>query len=378
MCSWSGSGACTSARRGADIGLPAHLAGLPLLTFLGWLALALGGLLGLLLLSALAAQLGSDRRRAHREACQARWERELAEHLSLRRDAAAFRALPRRDRPLFRRFLQQALLSIGGQDATEIRALARDLGLHDDLAARLRALGAASRARAALEVGLFRRWEHLDAVEALLSDPSPSVAFAAARTLARSGELARAGSVLAWVLRQDALQQERLLRVLTGFGPELLPWMAQQLGTPPEPREGWRLFGLLAATFRDLASAPKMRALLASGDRELAATALKALRALGDPSAYAAVAPFASHPEWVLRAQAAPALGTLGGIQALPALQDLMRDPVFEVRRNAAQALADLGPGGREALRWMAAGEGVDPFARDLARERIQWLEAGP
>ncbi|HET8901339.1 MAG TPA: HEAT repeat domain-containing protein [Holophagaceae bacterium] len=363
---------------GADIGLPARLAGLPLLELLGWLALALFLVLGFLLAMALAVQVRSDRIRARRLACHARWEGEMAAYLYLGRDADTFQQLDARDRALFRHFLQRALLSIGGEDANRIRELASRLDLHDDLARRLAALGAASRARAALEVGLFQRWEHLDRVEALLKDPAPSVAFAAARTLARSGDLSHAAPVLAWVLGQEKVQQERLLRVLMGFGPGLLPWMEARLGAPPQPREGWRLYGLLVATFRDLASGPRMRELLASGDLELTATALKALRALGDPSAYGAVAPFATHPEWVLRAQTALGLGTLGGLQALPALQQLMEDRVFEVRRNAAQSIAELGSAGEEVLRWIALGQEADPFARDLARERVQWLEAAP
>lgn len=372
MCSWSGSGGCTSAPRGAEIGLPAEFAGLPLLRLLGWLALALFLMLGFLLLTALAVQLRSDRLRARRLVCHAAWEKALAAYLYHGQEA--FQRIAPRDLALLRSFLQRALLSIGGEDAERIRALASSLGLHAGLDKRLGALGAASRARAALEVGLFQRWEHLDRVEALVRDPVPAVAFAAARTLARSGDLARAESVLAWVLRQEKVQQERLLRVLMGFGPEILPWMEARLGAPPEPVEGWRLFALLVATFRDLASEPRMLELLASGHRELASSALKALRALGDPAAYGAVAPFTTHPEWVLRSQAALALGTLGGPRALPALQDLMRDAVFEVRRNAAQAISELGPAGEEVLRWIATGGEADPFARDLARERIHWL----
>lgn len=334
--------------------------------------------LALLLLTALAAQLRADHSRRHREACFSRWEQTLADHLFKGSAAEAWRNLRSGDRTLLLRFLQGALLSIGGAEASRIRALAEDLGLHRDLGRRLAAFSASTRARAALEVGLFHRWEHLAEVEALLAGPSPHVAFAAARTLARHGDLEHAEAVVDWVLRQERVQQERLLRILMGFGPGLLARMEARLSPMPEPKEGWRLFALLVGAFRDFPSEGRMLALLQTGDRDLAAAALKALRAIGDPSAFDAVAAFSVHAEWVLRAQAALALGGLGGAHAVPPLLGMLEDRVFEVRRNAAQALAELGPAGQEALRWIAEGEEGDPFARDLARERIQWLEAGP
>lgn len=378
MCSWNGSGAFSRASRKAEIGFPAEVAGLPLLRALAWLALGLMVFLALLLAAALVAQWRGDRSRKHREACHARWERELASYLVQDGPDTAWKDLADQDRVLLLRFLQDALLSIGGAEAERIKGLAQALGLHEGLARRLSAFAAATRARAALEVGLFHRWEHLPTVRSLLNDPSPPVAFAAARTLARRGDLEDADSVVDWVLRQERVQQERLLRVMLGFGPGLLARMEARLAPIPAQKEGWRLYALLVAAFRDLSSEGRVLDLLRTGERDLATAALKALRAIGDPSAYGEVEPFAGDADWVLRGQAALAFGVLGGAQAIPTLLRMMEDRVFEVRRNAAQALAELGPAGVEALRWIAAGDDSDPFARDLAREQIQWLGAQP
>jgi HEAT repeat protein len=113
------------------------------------------------------------------------------------------------------------------------------------------------------------------------------------------------------------------------------------------------------------------------GGPEARIAAIKALGSVGDPSAYPAVLPYARHEDWVFRAQAAKALGILGGAASIPELLDLLRDPTFEVRRNAAEALARMGPAGREALAWVAQDRSADPFARDLALERLQWTPGG-
>ena len=52
-----------------------------------------------------------------------------------------------------------------------------------------------------------------------------------------------------------------------------------------------------------------------------------------------------------------------------------MPDQVYEVRRNAAQGLADLGHAGISALTWVAGDAAADRFARDIARERLEWAD---
>ena len=65
----------------------------------------------------------------------------------------------------------------------------------------------------------------------------------------------------------------------------------------------------------------------------------------------------------------------LGGPSAIPNLLSLMTDQVYEVRRNAAQGLADLGHAGISALTWVAGDVTADRFARDIARERLEWTD---
>ena len=91
------------------------------------------------------------------------------------------------------------------------------------------------------------------------------------------------------------------------------------------------------------------------------------------PEALPAILPLVDDPNWVIRAQAALALGILAGAEAIPKLLGLMSDQVYDVRRLAALALSRLGASGTLALLELADDPEADPFARDLALERLQW-----
>ena len=143
----------------------------------------------------------------------------------------------------------------------------------------------------------------------------------------------------------------------------------------PEPdlRE-WMIYALLAASTRRVEEPSRLIAMLDVADTDVEAAAIKALGSLGIPETLPFVMPATHHPSWIIRAQAAKAVGILAGPGGVPRLLDLICDPVFEVRRNAALALSHLGAAGVEALRFLADDPGADPFARDLAVERLQWV----
>lgn len=235
------------------------------------------------------------------------------------------------------------------------------------------------RALAALEVGNFRVEACYDRLQGLLEGPVPFVAHAAARSMAGTGHLAYAGAVLGWVVSQEVFQRERLLWILEGFGVGIVGWMEARLdaaGAHQDPQIQI-FYALLVATFKPDESLPRLLTLLKVDHVEVQAAAIRALAALGNPEVMEELLAFSGHDEWVLRGQAAKSIGMLGGPQGVPRLLDLLRDPVFEVRRNAAHALIHLGSSGRAALKWVAEDPLADPFARDLALERLQWLPEG-
>lgn len=345
------------------------------LQILVWGTVVLACTLGGLTLLGAWIQVRRDRQNRHRIARFQAWEQDLARHLFGSGEARDFPPIAPRDRQLFQAFLARYQATLAGREAESLKDLYLRLGVHDSLAARLRHRSAPVRAQAAREIGIFRLSDELERVVPLLQDPVPYVAHLAAQALARVGDLRFAGPVLEWVMREERYQRERLLRVLEAFGPGLLPWLEAHLEPPEVDPESWILFSLLAASHRLRDCEPRLLALLEAPEVDVQAAALKALAALADPATYPKIQPLARHPAWPIRAQAAKALGLVGGPDAIPALIELTSDPVYEVRRNAAQGMADLGHAGTAALTWLAEDLNADRFARDIARERLEWAD---
>lgn len=353
-----------------------HLPPALVLQILVWGTMVLGSLVSGLILLGAGIQLRRDRQNRHRIARYQAWENDLAAYLF--GGEAATRAFPPiavEDRLLFQKFLTRYHATLAGQEAEALRELYLGLGVHPTLPRRLKHRQSSVRAQAAQEVGIFKLGEYLGAVVPLLHDPVPYVTHLAAQALTWSGDLHYAQSVVDWALREERYQRERLLRVLEGFGPSLLPWLELNLEPPEAEPEPWIFFALLAGSHRHRDSEPRLLELIRTPQVDLQASALKALAALGDPLTYPEVEPLARHEAWQVRAQAAKALGLIGGPDAIPALIPLTSDPVYEVRRNAAQGMADLGHAGTSALTWLAEDPTADRFARDIARERLEWAD---
>ena len=353
-----------------------HLPPALVLQALIWGTVVLGTLVAGLVLLGTGIQFRQDRQNRHRIARYQAWETDLAAYLFNGEDTPRpFPRIAKEDRQLFQKFLTRYHATLAGREAEGLRELYLGLGVHQSIPRRLKHRQATVRAQAAQEVGIFKLEEYLEAVVPLLNDPVPYVTHLAAQALTGSGDLRFAKPVVDWVLREERYQRERLLRVLEGFGPDLLPWLESHLESPGTAPEPWVLFALLAGSHRHRESEPRLLELLTEANVDLQASALKALAALADPLTYPKVEPLARHEAWPVRAQAAKALGLIGGPDAIPALIALTSDPIYEVRRNAAQGMADLGHAGTSALTWLAEDPTADRFARDIARERLEWAD---
>jgi hypothetical protein len=334
----------------------------------------------LVVLAVLAAALGAwiqrrrDRQERFRTACLGRWQQQIVEFLYEGRGPEPFLELSRAERRLVVPFLLRVLAVLSGREGAAVRQLYHDARLSRGLGRRLRSPWSRERALAALEVGTFQVDDCFPRLLAMLDDPVPFVAHSAARGLANSRRLEYASPVLDWVLAQDSFQLERQLWILEGFGPGLLTWLELRMESRSRADEReWVMFAKLAASYRSVPQASRLVDMLDAANPELRILAVKAVAALGYVEALPAVRPLVADGNWVLRSQAATALGILAGADAVPSLVELMADPVFEVRRHAAQALFRLGPAGAAALRGLAGDPRSDPFARDLALERLQW-----
>lgn len=345
-----------------------------LLHLLLWSAAILASALVLLVVAAGFMQVRADRRNRARIAAFQRWEGLLPDFVFGEGEVPeAFHHVSRLEQDFLRLFLQRFRAAIGGAEGGRLREVYLAAGLHLELPARLESRHAPYRASSAIEVWAFDQPQLLPVVRQLLKDPVPYVAHAAARALARSGDLSYAVDVLDWVATQDQFQQGRLAALLEDFGPELLPWMEARLLPPPDAGTSWRLYALLACTHRPQSSLDQLRLLLTHPDLEVELAAIKALAALGNPEAYGDVEPFSRAEDPVLRMQAAKALGVLGGATAVPDLLKLLADPSYEVRRHASLGLVQIGGAGFSALQWVVEDPEADPFARDMAAERLEW-----
>lgn len=255
--------------------------------------LTLGTLLAGVVLVGAGIQIHRDRQNRHRIALFQAWEPALSEYLFNSEDIRPpFPPVAEKDHATFQRFLSRYRATLAGQEAESLRDLYLGLGVHHSLPRRLRDRQAVVRAQAAQEIDAFRLTMDLDAVVPLLQDPVPYVTHLAARALTHGGDLLYAKPVVDWVLHQQRYQRERLLRVLEGFGPTLLPWLEAHL-EPPESTPGpWVLFALLAGAHRHRESEGRLLALLAVPQVDLQASALKALAALADPRTYSRWSPW--------------------------------------------------------------------------------------
>jgi HEAT repeat protein len=347
-----------------------------LLVLLLWTLGVLASQLLLMMLVGAWLQMRRDRWNRMRIACHQKWENDIISYLyGGDRETLPFGILGKTERKFFIPFLLRVLGTLAGSEGDAVRALYHRMGLYQGLEKRLWSRQPKIRALAALEVGSFQVEAHFGRLLELLQDPAPHVGHAAARGLGNTQRGEYFGPLMQWVLDQEVFQQERLLWILESLGADFMRWLEARMDAEREPdlRE-WMIYALLAASTRRVEEPSRLIAMLDVRDLDVEAAAIKALGSLGHPEALPFVMPATRHPSWFIRGQAAKAVGVLAGPSGIPRLLDLICDPVFEVRRNAALALSHLGPAGVEALRYLAEDPDADPFARDLAIERLQWI----
>lgn len=349
-----------------------------ILRFLLWATLSLGGLLAFLVVFSTFLQWRRDRANARRIALHATWERDLPVYLfQTPRKLGVFAHVAPEDHPLLRTFLSRFRAAVGGEEALALRELYLTLRLDADLGSRLAEGSPKERALAANEVWAFSLVDRLPALLPLLASPHPFVALAAARTLARSRDLAYADAVVDWVEQQDSYQQDRLLALLKTFGPQLVPWLKDRLDAFGGQAQDARLFALMASVHRSEDFLETLQALSARSEEDVVVAALKALAAIGHPASFPMVSARGKDPSVSIRIHATRALAAVGGSMATAHLTEALGDPAFDVRRTAAQGLASLGSVGASALQWVATDPAADGFARDMAQAQLEWLSQG-
>lgn len=253
-------------------------------------------------------------------------------------------------------------------------ALARSLGRSGHLARERRALAgsepAGRRELAARRLALLPGPRTRRVLRRALVRGPVSVSLAAARGLARHRDLPS----LRWLLEHPATLANRPLPALSGllrgFGPGARAMLiaALERGTLETRLECACLDALGLSRCRSARGSIEQR--LRSAHLELRVAAARALGRLGMGEAIPALVMALADENWPVRAMAAQALGRLSATPAVEALSACVGDRSWWVRHHAAYALVSLGEEGRDALCELAA-RSDDRYAREMAREAL-------
>jgi len=225
------------------------------------------------------------------------------------------------------------------------------------------------RAWAVQTLGTLGLPDHADTVMAALDDASPLVAMVAARALARKDTPQYADAVLARLHRFTGWNRLFLASMLAAMGPAVSESLRNGLGDEggaPATRavmaEALRLQGDFLAG--DVAAGVVQEA----EDRELLASALRLLAAVGRPEHAEVVRPLCESDDVVVRAQALHALGSLGDEDDVATLVGAMADPDPWPALYAARGARDAG--GKKALtRLIDSGDPSAALARQVLAE---------
>lgn len=241
---------------------------------------------------------------------------------------------------------------VRGKEKGVLRTLAKPF--LPRMAERVHARRTEMRAWAVQTLGTLGLPEYEEEVVAALDDASPLVAMVAARALAREETPQYAAAVLERLDRFHGWNRLFLAAMLAAMGPGVSETLRARLAD--ESASAWTRAVMAEALLLQgdfLAGDVAANLVAATEDRNLLASALRLLAAVGRPEHSAVVRPHCTSADPVVRGQALRALGPLGSDADVPLLVDAMRDtdpwPALYAARGARDA------GGREVLAGMVA-----------------------
>lgn len=225
------------------------------------------------------------------------------------------------------------------------------------------------RARAVHTIGVLGPRDRGALLVRAVADPSPMVAMTAAGILARTGDPAFAGPILASLDRFTQWGTLLVASMLATLGPGVGPALRRTFANPLRATSVrvaaaealWRMSDLQAA-------ATAATLLQTSWSREELVAALRLLQRVGRPEHAALVRPYCASPEYLLRLHAVGALATLGDEGDVALVRAALDDASQWVALRAARALLEMGA--RDVLAAVAAeGHPLGDLARQLLEE---------
>ena len=261
----------------------------------------------------------------------------------------------RDDRLYFVRFILEYVRRVRGEERRTLRRLAEPY--LDAIAERTGDPRPEVRTRAVQTLGTLGLPKYAPEVLAGLDDPSPLVSMVAARCLARPDFPEYASPLVAHLHRFEGWNRRFLASMLATMGPEVSPFLRD--GLREEERPAW-LRGVFAEALRmqldPRAADVAVEVLEDTDDRDLAASLLRLLAAVGRPEHVGLLRRLTDTDDEIVRAQALHALGVLGGPAELPLLFAGMEDSSPWAALHAARGARDAG--GAELLEEMAESDG--------------------
>ena len=246
-----------------------------------------------------------------------------------------------------------------GSERANVLDRARELGVPQTLARRMRSPFAQTRLNALETLAMFD--EELPAVRAALDDRDADVRLGAALALGQRGEapppaelVARLGvspdrqSLLLVSLMADLVEKDAAAVAALLFERDV-PAEAKVAAIDALADAGGEYTPLLAYMARESA-----------GEPDLQPRIYRALGRNGHPQAVDAIVHGFASPDAGTRASAAQAAGKAGAGEAAPHLRELLADADWWVRYRAGEALLRLGPRGLAELRAASAGDDAD------------------
>ncbi len=370
----------------------------------GWLAALVWMLLSLVLLL-LAIGLGLRivtvwRERRYQAWAQA-WEEPFFAFVFSPGPVADVPSIARGQLAIWERFLYTYMKKVQGEERQRVVDLASRTGLLDRLRHRLERGNRWGKARAMMFLGLGRVTEALPAMREQLHSPDRLVALAAARGLARMGDVDSLPQLVETVRRRSFFTYEAISDLLADFGNDACPQVLRMLeeavpsdaliplsATAKAPQDSGQLqdgssprvedpelvclYVDFLTYFRYRGALPALVTLLTRTDHEeIAIHCLKFLEQAGDANHAHLALPWLRHQVWALRLHAVKALSATAPEAYLPEKEALLEDPAWWVRYRTAQGLALAGPGGRAVLERVAASSAV--AAAEMAQQFL-WV----
>ena len=271
--------------------------------------------------------------------------------------------------------------TLTGDAHAQLRRVAHEAGLDDDVLRMLSSRNAADQLTAIVAAGHLAWPDASPILHRMIADPRPSHSLAAAEARTRIEPASAVRAIVDEYARRRDWHPSRVINVLDDARASIGDALAAALRAATEAQQ-IRIVDLITA-LRDPAGTSAVREMFASErfatrvvDPGLLCAMLRAIAAAQDPRDAETARLYAGHPDRHVRGEAVAAIGSLGGEEDLDIVAVKMGDESSWVRYEAARALVRLPGLTRERIDEVLASLDND-LARNAFARAIEDIEVG-